>query len=297
MTTTPHEKPAILIHLDGDAQPSVFDRVVAVDAGVDQIFSHARIRPEEVRGLVHGAIFPRSSRSLHRTAIFIGGSDVAAAEQILAEVRAAMLPGAGLQVSVMLDASGSNTTAAAAVTAAARHLDLNHAHALVLGGTGPVGQRVARLLARRGAHVRIGSRQRDRAEGVCQIIRQRVPDAQVEAVSTATSADGPGALADRDLVIAAGAAGALLLPEKMRRAADSLRVAIDLNAVPPAGIEGIEVTDRAVERNEVICYGAIGIGDTKMSIHRTALTRLFTRNDQVLDAEEIYEIATELGNR
>jgi len=62
-----------------------------------------------------------------------------------------------------------------------------------------------------------------------------------------------------------------------------LRVAIDLNAVPPLGIEGVEVTDKGVERDGVICYGAIGVGDTKMKIHRAAIARLFESNDQVLD--------------
>ncbi|MFO0925782.1 MAG: hypothetical protein U0736_01945 [Gemmataceae bacterium] len=51
-------------------------------------------------------------------------------------------------MSVLLDANG-NTTAAAAVRARARHLDLAKTQALVLGGTGPVGQRVGRLLAGR----------------------------------------------------------------------------------------------------------------------------------------------------
>ena len=105
-----------------------------------------------------------------------------------------MLPQYGLQVSAMLDSNGANTTAAAAVRAAGRHLNLANTPALVLGGTGPVGQRVARLLARAGAEVRIGSRQKDRAEIVCVGIRHHVPGAHVESVATATSADAPAAL-------------------------------------------------------------------------------------------------------
>jgi hypothetical protein len=64
--------------------------------------------------------------------------------------------------------------------------------------------------------------------------------------------------------------------------------------VPPAGIEGIEVTDKAATRDGVICYGAIGVGETKMKIHRAAVTQLFERNDQVFDAEEIYDLAMRL---
>ena len=165
------DKRKILIQLDSDPQPSVFDRVVAIDAGADELFSYGGVKPEQVRDLVHGAIFTRGPKDLKHTAIFIGGSDVAAGEKLLAEVRKHMLPQFGLRVSVLLDANGANTTAAAAVRAAARHLDLKAVKALVLGGTGPVGQRVARLLAGQGAEVRVGSRQKSRAENVCEAIR------------------------------------------------------------------------------------------------------------------------------
>jgi hypothetical protein len=74
-----------------------------------------------------------------------------------------------------------------------------------------------------------------------------------------------------------------------------LRVAIDLNAVPPVGIEGVEPTDKGIDREGVICYGAIGVGGTKMKIHKAAIAKLFTANNLVLDAEEIYAIARELA--
>src|SRR5437660_8769231 len=137
------DKRKILIQLDSDPHPSVFDRVVAVDAGVDDLFSYGGVRPEQVRDLVHGAIFTRGPKDLKRTALFIGGSDVAAGERLLQEALRHMLPQFGLRVSVLLDANGANTTAAAAVRVAGKHLSLRGTPALILGGTGPVGQRVA----------------------------------------------------------------------------------------------------------------------------------------------------------
>jgi hypothetical protein len=285
------DKRTILIQLDSDPQPSVFDRVVALDAGVDELFSYGGVRPEQVQGLVHGAIFTRHPRDLKRTAIFIGGSDVAAGERLLEEVRRHMIPQYGLRVSVLMDANGANTTAAAAVRAAARHLELRDVSALVLGGTGPVGQRVVRLLARQGAQVRVGSRQQARAAAVCEAVRGRVSSAKLEPAATGTPAELTAALTGRTLVIAAGAAGTVLLPRSARAACPGLRVAIDLNAVPPPGIEGIEVGDKGKERDGVICYGAIGIGDTKMKVHKAAIARLFESNDQILDAEEVYALA------
>jgi len=288
------EKATILVQLDTDPIPSAFDRVVAVDSGVQHLFSYSGITPQNVVPLVHGCIFTRGTKDLNRTAIFIGGSDVAAGEAVLAVVKQTLIPQYGMSVSLMLDSNGANTTAAAAVRAAGRHLDLGQAKTLILGGTGPVGQRVARLLAKHGGHVRLGSRQRERAEAACQAIRAQVPNARVEAVAVGTSTDGPKALEGRNLVVAAGAAGALLLPRKIRDTARDLRLAIDLNAVPPAGIEGIEVVDRGKERDGVICYGAIGVGDTKMKAHKTAIAQLFASNNAVLDIEEIYEITLRL---
>jgi hypothetical protein len=287
------DKAKVLLQLDTDPLPSVFDRVVAVDAGADHVFAYGGVTPDSVTGLVHGCIFTR--KELNRTAIFIGGSDLAAAEGVLAAARSAMIPQFGLQVSVMLDSNGANTTAAAAVRAAGKHLNLAEAKALVLGGTGPVGQRVARLLAGAGADVRIGSRQKERAELVAAAIRKVAPTARVQAVATTTSADAPAALAGCTLVLTAGAAGIVLLPKKHRTSVPTLQVAIDLNAVPPAGIEGVEATDAGANRDGGICYGALGVGGTKMKIHRAAVAKLFERNDQVLDAETIYELAQQIG--
>jgi hypothetical protein len=284
------DKRKILIQIDSDPLPSVFDRVVAVDSGVDELFSYGGVKVEQVRDLVHGAIFTRDPKDLARTAFFIGGSDVVVGEKLLAEVVKHVIPAIGLRVSVLLDANGANTTAAAAVRSAARHLALQGARALVLGGTGPVGQRVAWLLAKEGASVRVGSRQESKAVAVVERIKAKVPGAVLEPVAAGTPDEVRQAIADHALVVAAGAAGAVLLPKAVRKAASSLKLVIDLNAVPPLGIEDVEVADKARERDGVLAYGAIGVGGTKMKIHRLAIAKLFERNDQVLDAEEVYAL-------
>ena len=284
------DKRKILIQLDTDADPSVFDRVVAIDAGADEVFAYGGARPETLRDKVHGAIFTRGPKDLARTALFIGGSDVAAGEKLLAEVQRHMLPQYGLRVSVLLDSNGANTTAAAAVRSAARHIDLSQARALVLAGTGPVGQRVALLLAREGAEVRLASRQLDRAALTAMTVQAKVPGARLEPIAVAGPGDLPAALEGRTVVFAAGAAGVVLLPRAARLACPGLRVAVDLNAVPPLGIEGVEATDKGQERDGLLGYGALGVGATKMKIHKAAIARLFERNDQVLDAAEVYAL-------
>ena len=138
-----------------------------------------------------------------------------------------------MRVSVLLDANGANTTAAAAVLAAAKHVELRGATAVVLGGTGPVGERAARLLAGQGASVRVASRSLERATEVCRTISGKVAAAQVTPVKCAFASETEAALAGAQIVIAAGAAGVELVSAELRQACKSLRVAIDLNAVPP----------------------------------------------------------------
>jgi hypothetical protein len=282
-------KPKILLQLDTDAQPSVFDSVVAIDAGVDHLLRHGGISAANVHERVHGAIFTRGPADLRSTAIFVGGSDIAAGESVLAEIQKTFF--GPMRVSVLLDPNGANTTAAAAVSAATKHVALKGAHALVLAATGPVGQRVVRLLVRQGAEVRAASRSAARAQAVCDAVAEQVPGAKLSSCTVQPGAESQLALDGVAVIIAAGAAGIELLSERARLAAGALQVAIDLNAVPPAGLAGIDAMDRGKDRGGVACYGAIGVGATKMKLHKAAIARLFENNDQVLDAEQIFELA------
>jgi hypothetical protein len=283
----------ILLQLDPDPQPSVFDAIVAVDAGVEHLLRHGGVEPQQVRDLVYGALFTRSPKELHHTAVFVGGASVLRGEELFAAAQRAFF--GPFCCSVMFDANGANKTAAAAVLAVERHLSLAGATALVLGGTGPVGQRVARLLGRMGAAVRIASRNQSRAEEVRARLAAQLSTASFDAVTIGPLSAMQPALEDVSIVVSAGAPGAMLLPAQARSAAGSLRVAVDLNAVPPLGIEGIEAGDKGIERDGVVCYGAIGVGGLKMKIHNRAIQRLFETNDAVLDAEEIFELGRELS--
>jgi hypothetical protein len=237
-------------------------------------------------------MFTRSVDDLKSTAVFVGGSDVAAGEAVMAEVRNAFFD--PVRVSAMIDSNGANTTAAAAVLAAGKHLALCECRALVLAATGPVGSRAVRLLAREGAIVRVASRSEARAQSVCDVIRTKTPSANLEPRQIDSDDHLAQALDGVQLVICAGAPGVQLLPQELRRKSAELQVAIDLNAVPPLGIEGIEATDRAATREDVICYGALGVGGLKMKIHKAAIRQLFESNDQILDAEGIYEIGASI---
>ena len=97
------------------------------------------------------------------------------------------------------------------------------------------------------------------------------------------------------VLVAAGALGVQLLSTEDRLGCPDLQVAIDLNAVPPVGIQGVELVDKAVKRDGITCYGAIGVGGVKMRIHKAAIAALFESNDKALDAEEVFEIGRGLA--
>ncbi len=282
----------ILIQFDSDPSPSVFDRVVAVDADVDHIFSYGEINTENVVPLVYGAIFTRGPDDLKHTAIFIGGSNVAAGEKLWDQINHTFF--GPLRVSVMMDSNGSNTTAAAAVLSARKHLSLRDNRCLVLGGTGPVGIRVGQLLAEEGAEVLLASRSLAKADEACQRLAALVPGVRATPLEWNPAQSPVDECQSVQVVIASGAAGAELIAAEDLQKLTALKIAIDLNAVPPAGLGNIKSTDKAKERNGVICYGAIGVGGLKMKIHRSAIKKLFESNDQLLETSQIYKLGESL---
>jgi hypothetical protein len=287
-------KSKILIQLDTDSQPSVFDAVVAVDSGVEHLFRHGGVTPGNVRELVHGALFTRGPAELNATAIFIGGSDVKAGEAVLEAVKKTFF--GPFHVSILMDANGANTTAAAAVLAALRSVggSIDGIPAAVLAATGPVGQRVARLLCRLNAKVAVGSRSFERARALAESLSHDTGKTVVPLPAAGTS-DLTAALAQSRVIFSAGAAGATLLPASVWRTLANVDVLIDLNAVPPAGIEGVDAGDKNTERGRVRTWGAIGVGGTKMKIHKKAIQELFASNDRVFDAEQVFELGRSLA--
>ena len=286
-------KKRILIQLDSDSHPSSFDSVVAIDSGVDHLLRYGQVKVAAVVPLVHGAMFTRGGDDLRNTAIFVGGSNVDVAEQLLTACCDAFF--GPVRVSIMLDANGCNTTAAAAVVAAGRHVPLCETKAVVLGGTGPVGRRVSQLLAADGAEVILTSRSYERASKACHEITENSGQTSIQPLGVENQQTLESSLSDAGIVIACGAAGAELVGQETMQKMSQLKVAIDLNAVPPAGIGGIGVTDKAKPFGAGVAYGAIGVGGLKMKTHKAAVQSLFESNDRVLDAEEIYAIAKAIG--
>ena len=288
----------LLFQLDTDPLPSTFDTVVAHDGGADHLIPLAGVTPENCGPAVEGVIYTRGAAHKKNSALFIGGSDLAAGETLLAAVRRHFF--AGFRVSVMLDSNGANTTAAAAVALMLAGRDdgqdapLAGQRAVVLGGTGPVGQRIAGLLGRAGAEVRLSSRTPDRARAASDRVSKRF-EVGCEPVAVSDEGSLATAVAGCRIAVATGAAGVRLLPEATWRDHSDLELLADPGTTPPSGIEGIEPFDRGEARHGKRAFGGLAIGSLKLRVHRACIARLFESNDQVLDVEEIHALARTLA--
>jgi methylenetetrahydrofolate/methylenetetrahydromethanopterin dehydrogenase (NADP+) len=279
----------LLFQFDTDPHPSVFDTVVAYDGGADHVIGYGGVHPVNVGALVEGAIFTRAPKDKKNTAIFVGGSNIQEGQLLFNAVQNQFF--ANFQVSIMLDSNGSNTTAAAMVAKLLSSGPITGRRVVILGGTGPVGQRAAMMLAQEGAaEIRITSRHLAKAEQTATHINSRfgvevipveAPDAEARARVIETA----------EVVIAAGATGVELLKPEHWLNNSTLELIADTNATPPLGIGGIDIFDRGTERSGKRVWGAIGFGALKLALHRACIARLFESNLLILDAEEIFAIA------
>jgi hypothetical protein len=278
----------LLYQFDTDALPAVFDNVVAYDGGADHVTAYGGITAANVGPLVEGAIFTRGPKDKKNTAIFIGGGNMGAGEAVLAAVQKKFF--SQFRVSVMFDCNGSNTTAAAAVAWLSHGRSLAGKRAVVLAGSGPVGQRAAVLLASEGARVALTGRKLAAVQASCDLIKAQF-GVDAEAIEAPTHVERGAAIEGAAIVLATGAAGIQLLAEDQWAHSGSLELVADANASPPAGIEGVGMSDRGLVKHGKTLFGPLGFGALKLALHRACIARLFEQNGLLLDAEEIYRIA------
>ncbi len=300
----------ILIQLDNDKFPSTFDCIVAYDAGADIVQSYGGIAPSDVRGLILSAFFTRGIPDLKDLAVWIGGSDVDAGEQLLAEARKTFF--GPFKISLMLDSNGCNTTASTAVAKLARQAELRGKVALVIG-PGPVGLRAAVLLAGEGCRVHLTSippqllGTRYNSELARRTLESGHKAAEAFRVSSCANAggglsikdvadlDGLDAMLDQaEIVVAAGPAGLRMIPTDSWSKRVNVKWLLDFNLTEPLAIEGIKPGDDFAEYGGKRALGALAIGNPKMKVHKACIARLFERNDLVLDTEGVYGIARQL---
>ena len=273
------ERPYILHMFTPGPQMSPFDVNMAADAGYQVLTPYCHVTLEGITGLTQDAIFSRGPKGAARTGLFIGGRDVMLADDMLERARKAMVP--PFVVSVCADPSGAYTTAAAIVACTEAALrsagqdGLAQANVLLLGGTGPVGRIAAVLCAREGAHVSLGSRKAPEAEQAARDTGARF-GVTLHAAPTGQPEQLRAALAQADVVMGVAAAGVQVASEADLAVAKRLRVAVDINAVPPAGIAGLGAMDdgKPLAGTSAVGIGALAVGNVKYQVQHRLLAAM-----------------------
>ncbi|MGI9213283.1 MAG: NADP-dependent methylenetetrahydromethanopterin/methylenetetrahydrofolate dehydrogenase [Methylococcaceae bacterium] len=297
------EKPFILHMFTPEKNLSPFDVNMALDAGWISTIPYINVELGEVNGMVQDAIFSRSLSGLKRTGLFIGGRDAKLAMDMLKTAQKSMIP--PFEVCVLADPSGAFTTAAAMVAIVEQaltshfHTDLQNKKILILGGTGPVGQIAAVLAASAGAEVKIIGRQLEKAQRIAELCNCEFGAGKttVEGDADANKAE---LLLDADVVLATAAAGIEVLSAEGIAASPKLKIAADVNAVPPSGIAGLDPMHKGHaifgSPSGALGFGALAIGNVKYQTQHRLLNRMhqLTHSDskpEYLDYNDAFAVA------
>jgi methylene-tetrahydromethanopterin dehydrogenase len=274
------ERPYILHLFTPGPRVSPFDVNMAADAGYQVLMPYAHVTADNIAALVQDAIFSRGPKGAARTGLFIGGRDVLLADDMLEHARKAMFP--PFVVSLFADPSGAYTTAAAMVACTEAALARNGGgtlegrEVLLLGGSGPVGRIAAVLCARRGAHAVLGSHRGAAAAREAATVTGARFGVALDGVSTADADALRSALAQAEVVMGVAGAGVQVAGEADLAAAQRLRVAVDLNAVPPSGLAGVGAMDdgKPLPGTSAVAIGALAVGNVKYQVQHALLVRM-----------------------
>jgi methylene-tetrahydromethanopterin dehydrogenase len=274
------ERPYILHMFTPGRQMSPFDINMAADAGYQIVVPYCEVGAESITGLTQDTIFSRGPKGVQRTGIFIGGRDALLAADMLERAKAAMVK--PFVVSLMADPSGAYTTAAAMVACVEAALlkktghGLDGQRVLILGGTGPVGRIAGVIAAQAGAVVSLSSRNGiDVAEQAARETGSRFA-VTMHGISGGDRAAVRSSLAEADVVLACAAAGVQVVSADDLASAQAMKVAADVNAVPPEGIAGVGVMDdaRPLAGTAAVGIGALAIGNVKYQTQHRLLVQM-----------------------
>ena len=295
------ERPYILHLFTPGHQASPFDVNMAADAGYQIITPYTDVGIDGVTALTQDAIFSRGPKGVTRTGIFIGGRDALLAADMLERAQSAMFK--PFVVSLMADPSGAYTTAAAMVASVEAALKKSGAAGLegqrvvILGGMGPVGRIAGVLAAQAGAIVSLSSRNGiDVAEQAARETGARF-GVEIHGISGGDRAAVRTSLAEADVLLATAAAGVQVVSAEDLTFAKRLKVAADVNAVPPEGIAGVGVMDdgKPVAGTQALGIGALAVGNVKYQTqHRLLVHMREAEKAVVLSYAEAFAVAREV---
>jgi methylene-tetrahydromethanopterin dehydrogenase len=282
--------PYLLFYLDTDVKASPFDICMAYDVGYDAVIPYENVTPEDANSIVQDALLSRGPKGVKHTAFLIGGKNAERAEDVFKAVKDAMFP--PFKTSIVVDPAGAYTTAAAMVAKTESAVLTSKLGKLkdktcAILGTGAVGQIAAVLLAKMGCNVMIASLNPKRVDGkehAENIARLLAKDhgVQVQGIFAPTPASKIEILKKADIVMCAGIKGVRLIDKEMLDEVKHIKVLLDINAVPPFGVEGIELKDDMREMMPgIFTIGALKVGNLKHKVEKEILREARSNGKEV----------------
>ncbi len=298
------EDPYLLHMFNPTKNVSPFDVNMAYEADFDGVIPYSEVALEDIHALTQDTIFSRGKKGVKRTGIFIGGREFGLAIDMLKRARSAMVP--PFEISVFADPSGAITTAAALMACVEAKFkqktgsDLKGRRVDIIGGTGPVGVCAGILAAGCGAEVYLTSRRGARVATEFVSEYNNRFNIEMYGEGSGTEEEVLDFMRKTDVVIGAAKAGIQVLSKQQLAVAEKLSIAADVNAVPPLGIEGIDVFDMGKELdftpNKALGLGALAIGDVKYKVHNRLFEMMKDPDSVVyLEHEESFKVAREFA--
>jgi methylene-tetrahydromethanopterin dehydrogenase len=201
---------------------------------------------------------------------------------------------------VFADPAGSFTTAAAMVACVERVLKTKFNRSLkgtriaVFGATGVVGFASSIIAALEGAHVQlVAHRGVERVIKNAAISKERF-GVDLEAVNGETAEQKRDIIANAEVIFAAAAAGVRVVSAEDKAIAKHLLVAADVNAVPPPGVDGMDLfMDGApLPGCAALGVGPLAIGDIKYKTESGLFKRMLSSKEPLhLDFRDAFQLA------
>jgi hypothetical protein len=286
--------PRILIHLDHNPHPRVFDQIMSLDGGADQILAHGDVDPQDVPVLVSGALYSRPRDELHRTALLITGTNDRVIDEMVRQARRAFF--GPYRISLMSECKGGSTVAAATVARVRQLVPLTKARVVVIGG-GPAGARLAGILSSEGARVLMTVFDEEEADERVSFVAEAFEE-EIQTTVWKTGDPLEQVVGGAKVVITAGPPGLLLLPRRVWSAIGGLELLVDIAGAEPAGVEGLSGEEDGDPlpngHHTVLALGGLAVSRYKIRVHRAAVEGLFEREAVVLGPLEIARLARDI---
>ncbi len=281
---------------DTDEIASPFDINMAYDAGFDIVVPISKLKAEQTPKLVQDAIFSRKPGA--PTSIFIGGSDIKEGEKITKEVIKSLV--SPFECPVIVDYRGSHTTAASIVAktmeiAKQHKIDDLEGKKIIILGAGPVAKIAGLLSANLKSKTYIVETWNESSKAFIEKLACELSGIEpylVKGIFATTEDEIFEAVENADIIWCLAAAGIQILSNEIMLKLKN-KIIVDINLVPPYGVEGLKPKDNNKEIYPTIFgTGALAIGRLKSYVEASILKEAAkTKGNRIFDYNYAFKIA------